>query len=61
MNDLPALHAADLGIGLGPGEAVIGSPVVSLRMSISGTLASRHSAAFNNVQLNSSVCLMLLT
>lgn len=39
VNDLPALDAADLGIGLGPGEGVMAAPVVSPKMSIAGEVS----------------------
>ena len=40
VNDLPALDAADLGVGLGAGEGVMAAPVVSPKMSIAGDVLS---------------------
>lgn len=40
VNDLPALDAADLGVGLGSGEGVMAAPVVSPKMSIAGDVFS---------------------
>lgn len=39
VNDVPALHAADIGIGLGSGEVLMAATILSPTMSITGVCA----------------------
>ena len=39
INDLPALHAAHVGLAIGASQAVMVAPVLSLSGSVMGTLS----------------------
>ena len=61
INDIAALHAADLGIAIGATEAVVASPVYTPAQSVSGDLRRSSTQHAAGIMLHASCCMHHVT